>query len=281
MKVYSLLIIIFLFKNAFPLFSKYGYEEKHTSTLQFDARDFNEGEEMHFKVEARVGAYLSTDVVEYYYVDDYTSGTNTRKYHVSFSSSSRFTEDYYDYYRKYFTITKKKSEYGDAVQGNYLIIKLPISEGSWVYIENTEEDEGKFPTWAIVLIVVIVVLFIVGIIVYCCMRRKRMKSMRKNNAATVAAATTAANIATQQAQVYQAQAYQAQAEAYQAQAQAQVYQAQAQAQAHVNQQLQAQVQAQAYQAQMNAAQTYPQQNYQAPINSNDVGDVGYSSKAMM
>ena len=143
MKVYSLLIIIFLFKNAFPLFSKYGYEEKHTSTLQFDARDFNEGEEMHFKVEARVGAYLSTDVVEYYYVDD-TSGTNSRKYHVSFSSSSRFTEDYYDYYRKYFTITKKKSEYGDAVQGNYLIIKLPISEGSWVYIENTEEDEGKF-----------------------------------------------------------------------------------------------------------------------------------------
>jgi len=263
MKVYSLLIIIFLFKNAFPLFSKYGYEEKHTSTLQFDARDFNEGEEMH---------YLSTDVVEYYYVDDYTSGTNTRKYHVSFSSSSRFTEDYYDYYRKYFTITKKKSEYGDAVQGNYLIIKLPISEGSWVYIENTEEDEGKFPTWAIVLIVVIVVLFIVGIIVYCCMRRKRMKSMRKNNAATVAAATTAANIATQQAQVYQAQAYQAQAEAYQAQAQAQ---------AHVNQQLQAQVQAQAYQAQINAAQTYPQQNYPAPINSNDVGDVGYSSKAMM
>ena len=145
MTVYSLLIIIFLFKNAFPLFSKYGYEEEHTSTLQFDARDFNEGEEMHFKVEALVGDYLSTDVVEYYYVDD-TSGTNSRKYHVSFSSSSRFTEDYYDYYRKYFTITKKKSEYGDAVQGNYLVIKLPISEGSWVYIENTEEDEGKFPT---------------------------------------------------------------------------------------------------------------------------------------
>ena len=64
---------------------------------------------------------------------------------------------------------------------------------------------------------------------------------------------------------YQAQAYQAQAQAYQAQAQ-------------MNQQLQAQAQAQAYQAQMNAPQNYPQQNYQTPINSNDVG---YSSKAVM
>ena len=46
----------------------------------------------------------------------------------------------------------------------------------------------------------------------------------------------------------------------------------------MNQQLQAQAQAQAYQAQMNAPQNYPQQNYQTPINSNDVG---YSSKAVM
>ena len=281
MKAYLLLIIIFLFKNAFPLFSKYGYENLPNNKAYFDAREFNEGEEMHFKVEAAVAGYYSSDVINYYYLDDYTSGTNTKRYHVSFSSSSRFTKDYYDCYRKYFTITKKKSEYGDSIQGNYLVMELPISNDYYIYIENTEEDEGKFPTWAIILLVVIVVLFIVGIIVYCCMRRKRMKSMRKNNVATVAAATTAANIATQQAQVYQAQAYQAQAEAYQAQAQAQIYQAQAQAQAHVNQQLQAQVQAQAYQAQMNAAQTYPQQNYPAPINSNDVGDVGYSSKAIM
>ena len=82
--------------------------------------------------------------------------------------------------------------------------------------------------------------------------------MAQNNAANAVAVTTAANIAAQQnlqAQAYQAQAYQAQAQAYQAQAQAQ-----------------------AYQTQMNAPQIYPQQNYQTPINSNDVG---YSSKAVM
>ena len=127
---------------------------------------------------------------------------------------------------------------------------MQLKETNWIYIENTEEDEGKFPTWAIVLIVIIGVLFIAGIIFYCCyIRKKRMQIMAQSNAATVGAATAAANYATQQ------------------NIQAQVYQAQ------VNQ-----AQAQAYQAQMNTPQTYSQQNYQTPVNSNDVG---YSSKAII
>ena len=161
---------------------------------------------------------------------------------------------------KYFTIKKQKSEFSPATQGKYIVLTLPVNPGDYCLIENTEEDEGKLPTWAIVVIIVVVVLIIAGIIIYCCYRRKRNRQlMAQTNAANVAAVTTAVNIANQQniqAQVYQAQAYQAQA--------------------HVNQQLQAQ--AQAYQAQTNAAPTYPQQNYQAPINSNDVG---YSSKAVM
>ena len=250
MKVYPLLIIICLFINVFSLFAKYGHEEINTNKAYFDAREFNEGDEMHFKIEAWIHAYKSSDIIEYYYVYNDLDESNSKKYQVSFSSSTRFTEDYQDYFRKYFTIKKKKSEFGDAAEGNYLVIVLPLYSNYWIYIENAEEDEGKFPTWAIVLIVIIGVLFIAGIIFYCCyIRKKRMQIMAQTNAATVGVATAAANYATQQ------------------NIQAQVYQAQ------VNQ-----VQAHAYQAQMNAPQTYSQQNYQAPVNSNDVG---YSSKAIM
>ena len=175
---------------------------------------------------------------------------------------------------RHFTIKKKDSEYGISTTGRYLFILLPVDSGKWARVENTEEDEGKFPRWEIVVIIVVVVLIIAGIIIYCCYRRKRNRQlMAQTNAANVAAVTTAVNIANQQniqAQVYQAQAYQAQAQAYQAQAQAY------QTQAYVNQQLQAQ--AQAYQAQENAPQTYPRQNYQTPVNPNDAG---YSSKAVM
>ena len=273
MKAISFLLFISSLYYSFQLFKKYGYEVSYTGYATFDASDFDEGEEMHFKAEAYDYDIINRNI-PYYYKDSQSSSIVGISHSASVTSTSYYTEDYVDYVAKYFTIKKQKSEFSPATQGKYIVLTLPVNPGDYCLIENTKEDEGKLPTWAIVVIIVVVVLIIAGIIIYCCYRRKRNRQlMAQTNAANVAAVTTAVNIANQQniqAQVYQAQAYQAQAQAYQAQAQAY------QAQAHVNQQLQAQ--AQAYQAQTNAAPTYPQQNYQAPINSNDVG---YSSKAVM
>ena len=259
--------MVYLLSYTFSLLSKYGIEETTNGGVVFDSNDFDDGDKMYFKVDLKRSDFNYEDI-HYYYVDN-IDDTYTRYHDTSYTKTDYYSQGSTQYMTKYFTIKKKKSQYGISSTGRYLYIILPLDSGN-CRIENLEEeDNGKLPTWAIVLIIVVVVLIFIGVIIYLCYRRKKMQAMSQRNAAANAVAvTTAANIAAQQnlqAQVYQAQAYQAQAQAYQAQAQ-------------INQQLQAQAQAQAYQAQMNGAQTYPQQNYQTPINSNDVG---YSSKAVM
>ena len=272
MKVFQFLIAISLLSYSFnQLLTKYGNLETILGYVIFDSNDFDDGDKMYFKIEMEYYDFLDISI-RYYYLDDNSYSPSSNNHIAAYTSSSSYSEYGVDYLRKYFEIKKKKSEYGSSSTGRYLVILLPVRSGDWAYIENTKEDEGKLPTWAIVVIVVVVVLIIVGLIIYFCYRRKkRMQTMAQTNAATVATAAAAANYATQQnlqAQVYHAQANQALAEA-------QVYQAQAQAQA--------------YQAQMNSAQPYPPQNYQgsqpyppqnyqAPPSSNDVG---YSSKAVM
>ena len=267
MRVFQILIMVYLLSYTFSLLSKYGIEETTNGGVVFDSNDFDDGDKMYFKVDLKRSDFNYEDI-HYYYVDN-IDDTYTRYHDTSYTKTDYYSQGSIEYMTKYFTIKKKKSEYGISSTGRYLFILLPVDSGKWARVENLEEDGGKLPTWAIVLIIVVVVLIFIGVIIFWCYRRKKMQAMSQRNAAANAVAvTTAANIAAQQnlqAQVYQAQAYQAQAQAYQAQAQ-------------MNQQLQAQAQAQAYQAQMNGPQTYPQQNYQTPINSNDVG---YSSKAVM
>ena len=250
MKVFQILIMVHLLSYTFSLLSKHGVEETTNGGVVFDSNDFDNGDKMYFKVDLKRNDFNYDDIY-YYYVDN-IADTSTRIYDTSYTKTSYYSQGSTEYITKYFTIKKKKSQYGISSTGRYLYIILPLDSGN-CRIENLEEeDNGKLPTWAIVLIIVVVVLIFIGVIIYWCYRRKKMQAMSQRNAAANAVAvTTAANIAAQQnlqAQAYQAQAYQAQA------------------------------QAQAYQAQMNGPQTYPQQNYQTPINSNDVG---YSSKAVM
>jgi len=81
---------------------------------------------------------------------------------------------------KYFSITKKSSEFR-GTNGNNLLIYFMIGGGE-VEITNTKEDEGKIETWIIVVIVVAVVL-VIGISVGCwCWRRK--KQLAAQNATT-------------------------------------------------------------------------------------------------
>ena len=285
MKAISLLLFISFIHYSFPwaffpLFKKYGSDISYSGFATFDAREFDEGEEMYFKVEAYKDQIIDRDV-PYNYRNDIDGTSTGSLFYAKVTSTSSYTENHHHYTRQYFKIKKQKSQFEPAGTGNYLVITLPVEDGHYCRIENTKEDEGGIPTWAIVVIIVVIVvivLIIVGVIIYCCYRRKkRMQQMSQTNAATVAVASAYATQQNLQAQAYQAQAYQAQA--YQAQAyQAQVNQAQAQAyQAQVQANQQAQAQAH-YQEQMNAAPNYSQQNYQTPVNSNDVG---YSSKAVM
>ena len=146
-------------------------------------------------------------------------------------------------------------------------------------IFNTEEDEGKLETWAIVLIVVICVAVIAGIIIYCICRRIRMKKAQQAAMARNVAAINAQNQANQVAYNYAAQnaAYTAAAveNAQNAAYAAGVEDAQ---NAYLAQQNQAQVyqgRGQTYQAQV-----YQNNNYTSPP-LGSVPDTGYNSKAAM
>lgn len=172
--------------NASPRLGKYKSIKVDSSEIViiFDSSDFKEGEEMHFKLKAEE---------QYFYVDSKYNGI----YYEYIGGDVPYDEDKLNFVRfqgkietentpsktfktKYFTITKKSSEFR-GTNGNNLLIYFMIEDGD-VEITNTKEDEGKIETWIIVVIVVAVVL-VIGIAVGCwCWRRK--KQLAAQNATT-------------------------------------------------------------------------------------------------
>ena len=172
--------------NASPRLGKYKSVNVDSSEIViiFDSSDFKEGEEMHFKLKAEE---------QYFYVDSKYDGI----YYEYIGGDVPYDEDKLNFVRfqgkterentpsktfktKYFTITKKSSEFR-GTNGNNLLIYFMIEDGD-VEITNTKEDEGKIETWIIVVIVVAVVV-VIGIAVGCwCWRRK--KQLAAQNATT-------------------------------------------------------------------------------------------------
>ena len=172
--------------NASPRLGKYESIKVDSSEIViiFDSSDFKEGEEMHFKLKAEE---------QYFYVDSKYDGI----YYEYIGGDVPYDEDKLNFVRfqgkterentpsktfktKYFTITKKSSEFR-GTNGNNLLIYFMIGGGE-VEITNTKEDEGKIETWIIVVIVVAVVV-VIGISVGCwCWRRK--KQLAAQNATT-------------------------------------------------------------------------------------------------
>ena len=238
---------------------------------------------MHFTIQSKshnFDHYSSPYDVEYNYFSDADVSPSSISYphHVYFKKT---TNEDGGYQTKYFTIRKKRSEYRNT-NGNYLYIQFPkllVSSSETATITNTEEDEGKLETWAIVVIIVICVAIIAGIIIYCICRRIRMKKAQQAALATNVAAINAQNQANQAAYNYAAQnaAYAAAAveNAQNAAYAAGVEDAQ---NAYLAQQNQAQVyqgRGQTYQAQV-----YQNNNYTSPP-LGSVPDTGYNSKAVM
>ncbi len=284
MKFLKFIISLYLLSNVCSLLTKYGTEILTINDVIFESKDFDDDEEMHFKIQSKSYNFdfysLSSYDVEYYYFSnaDVSPSTISSPHHVYFKKT---TNEDGGYRTKYFTIRKKRSEYRNT-NGNYLYIRFPnlfVSTSERATITNTEEDEGKLETWAIVLIVVICVAVIAGIIIYCICRRIRMKKAQQAAMARNVAAINAQNQANQAAYNYAAQnaAYTAAAveNAQNAAYAAGVEDAQ-------NTYLAQQNQAQVYQGrgQTYQAQVYQNNNYTSPP-LGSVPDTGYNSKAAM
>lgn len=156
--------------------------------ITFNCKDFGDGEEMYFKIRAKEDAFYYDsryDGVYYQYIDSNVGYDENKLEFVSY----QFKTDPEilpsgDYKIKYFTITKKKSQFR-GTNGELLLIYFMIDYGP-VQITNTLEDEGKFETWKIVVIVVAAVV-VIGLIIgcYCYRRKKQLAMMNAQNAGAV------------------------------------------------------------------------------------------------
>ena len=142
----------------------------------FDASDFDEGEEMYFKIKAYEYAYIDyySDGIYYDFINNDDSSLDySNSNYLDFSLKVDFEYDTYDERLKikYFTI-KKDKRYFNGGDGKLLSISFYFDYGP-VTITNTETDEGKLKGWEIALIVVACVIVIgIAIFIICWRRRK-------------------------------------------------------------------------------------------------------------
>ena len=89
----------------FPLFKKYGSDISYSGFATFDAREFDEGEEMYFKVEAYKDQIIDRDV-PYNYRNDIDGTSTGSLFYAKVTSTSSYTENHHHYTRQYFKIKK-------------------------------------------------------------------------------------------------------------------------------------------------------------------------------
>ena len=156
--------------------------------ITFNCKDFSDGEEMYFKIRAKKGAFFyqsGYNGVYYQYIDGNIGyNENNLKFVEYQTKTDSETLPSGDYQIKYFTITKKKSDFR-GTNGELLLLYFNIDYGT-VLITNTLEDEGKFETWKIVVILIAGVV-VIGLIIgcYCYRRKKQLAMMNAQNAGTV------------------------------------------------------------------------------------------------
>ena len=204
--------LIFIFLNFISLVSsevlkKYGSINTNDNYVIFESKEFNEGDEIYFKVKAKEIDYNRPipKKIEYYYLDTETDteSSPTDKHSVEISKTFGEKEQGYDYKVIYFTIKKQSSEYVGK-NGNYIYIYLPLN--GWAEVSNTEKDEGTIKAWVIAIIVIACVIVTVLIIIFCVRAARKRRQL-------LAIAQASANLQAQrelQAQVYNNPNYQAQ-----------------------------------------------------------------------
>ena len=151
--------------------------------IAFNSKDFDDGEEMHFKIKALEGTFLWSGV-NYQFISSTVGYSEPELEYAQFSLKTTYetTPSGLRYQTKYFNIVKDKNKFR-GTDGSLLLIYFMIDYGE-VEITNTEEDEGKFETWKIVVIVVVIaVAIIISIIIFCIRRKRQLNAMQMNNPA--------------------------------------------------------------------------------------------------
>ena len=104
----------------------------------FNVGDFDDGEEMYFKIKAETGAFY-WNYIYYEYISSnigYEDNAAIKSY-FSLKSTYETTPNGYSYVTNYFTITKKKSEFR-GTDGTYLLIYFWVDYGD-VTITNRKK----------------------------------------------------------------------------------------------------------------------------------------------
>ena len=114
-ETFQILIMVYFLSYTFSLLSKYGIEETTIGGVVFDSNDFDNGDKMYFKVDLKRNDFNYDDIY-YYYVDN-IADTSTRIYDTSYTKTSYYSQGSTEYITKYFTIKKKKSQYGISSTG--------------------------------------------------------------------------------------------------------------------------------------------------------------------
>ena len=63
MRVFQILIMVYLFSYTFSLLSKYGIEETTNGGVVFDSNDFDDGDKMYFKIDFKRSDFNYNDIV--------------------------------------------------------------------------------------------------------------------------------------------------------------------------------------------------------------------------
>ena len=147
MRAFQILIMVYFLSYTFSLLSKYGIEETTNGGVVFDSNDFDDGDKMYFKLDIKENDFNSNNIL--YYYSDNIVGFSTAIYQVGYSKTSRYTENSIDYVTKYFTIKKKKSEYGTSTTGRYIYIFSQLVMETGQELKTFLCNGGKFPTWVL------------------------------------------------------------------------------------------------------------------------------------
>ena len=141
MKFLRFIIFLYLLSNISSLFTKYGSEVLKTNYAIFEAKEFKDDEEMHFKIKSHSYNFKQRNKNLYDVEYNYNSNANDNMksffypYHEIIKKTS--TEGKFE--TKYFTIKKTWSEYTSS-NGNYMYIKFPnlhVSRLETATITNT------------------------------------------------------------------------------------------------------------------------------------------------
>ena len=159
-----------------PVFPEYELLQKYQSIrvssddgfIQFNSRDFDIDEVMHFKMKAldSEGNFYE-EKVSYEYISTVENYVKNDLENVSLISTIEYeTKDDGTKLRiRYFDIIKKANEFRNA-DGNLLLIGFYVKEGV-VEISNFQEEksENKLKDWEIVLIIISIIIFFVLLII--------------------------------------------------------------------------------------------------------------------